>query len=292
MAGKLPPKTENPVPEIESELMVAATVPLEVTVTDFVTAVPTETLPNASEVALRLRAGVAAFSCIAKLFDEEFALTATVAVCAVLTEATFAVNDVVDAPEATVTLVGTVTVLSLLATLTPRPPDGAAELSDTVHAVVPPPVKELLPHENALIEGANGDADPLRLIDVVMEVVPWVAVRVAVCDVVTPDTVATKLALVEPEGTDTETGTVTAPLLLARPTAMPLLGAGALKVTLQESVPAPIIDELAQLSPAREAADEADPWPCNFTAPATFACAVVIAFILSCPVESVAEPGS
>ena len=292
MAGKLPPKTANPVPEIESDWMVAATVPLEVTVTDFVTAVPTETLPKASEVALRLRAGVAAFSCIAKLCDEEFALTANVAFCAVLTEATFAVNDVVDVPEATVTLAGTVTALSLLATLTPRPPDGAAELSDTVHAVVAAPVKELLPHENALIEGANADAAPPRLIEVVFEVVPCVAVRVAVCDVVTPDTVATKLALVEPEGTDTETGTVTATLLLARSTTMPLLGAGALNVTLQGSGPAPIIDELAQLSPAREAADEADPWPCSFTAPATFAFVVVIAFILSCPVESVAEPGS
>lgn len=209
-----------------------------------------------------------------------------------LTEATVAVNVVVDVPEATVTLAGTVTALSLLATLTPRPPDGAAELSDTVHAVVAAPVKELLPHENALIEGANAAAAPPRLIDVVFEVIPCVAVRVAVCDVVTTDTVARKFALVEPEGTDTETGTVTAPLLLAKPTAMPLLGAGALNVTLQESVPAPIIDELAQLSPAREAADEADPCPCNFTAPATFAFVVVIAFILSCPVESVAEPGS
>lgn len=63
MIGNPPPETENPVPEIESELMVTATVPLEVTVTDLVTAVPTETLPNESEVALRLSAGVAAFNC-------------------------------------------------------------------------------------------------------------------------------------------------------------------------------------------------------------------------------------
>ena len=42
--------------------MVAATVPVEVTVTDFVTAVPTETLPNANELTLRLKAGAAAFS--------------------------------------------------------------------------------------------------------------------------------------------------------------------------------------------------------------------------------------
>jgi hypothetical protein len=63
--GKFPPETEKPVPEIESELMVTAAVPLEVAVTDFVTAVPTATLPNDREVELRLNAGTAAFSCSA-----------------------------------------------------------------------------------------------------------------------------------------------------------------------------------------------------------------------------------
>jgi len=65
VAGKLPPETENPAPEIESELMVTAAVPLEVTVTDLATAVPTDTLPNVTDVALRDSAGVAAFSCSA-----------------------------------------------------------------------------------------------------------------------------------------------------------------------------------------------------------------------------------
>jgi hypothetical protein len=63
VTGKLPPDTENPVPVIESELTFTGTVPLEVTVIDFVTAVPTATLPNASELLLRLSADVAAFSC-------------------------------------------------------------------------------------------------------------------------------------------------------------------------------------------------------------------------------------
>jgi hypothetical protein len=80
VAGKLPPETENPVPEIESELMVTAAVPLEVTVTDLDTAVPTDTLPNESDVALSVRVGVAAFSCNAKLCDELFSLAVTVAV--------------------------------------------------------------------------------------------------------------------------------------------------------------------------------------------------------------------
>jgi hypothetical protein len=61
VTGKFPPDTENPVPEIESEFSVTATLPFEVTVTDFVTAVPTETFPNASELVLRLIAGTAAF---------------------------------------------------------------------------------------------------------------------------------------------------------------------------------------------------------------------------------------
>jgi hypothetical protein len=65
VAGKVAPETEKPVPETESELMVTAIVPLEVAVTDFVTAVPTATLPNDREVALRLNVGTAAFSCTA-----------------------------------------------------------------------------------------------------------------------------------------------------------------------------------------------------------------------------------
>ena len=58
MTGKLPPETVKPAPEIESALMETAVLPLEVTVTDFVTAVPTETFPKASEVELRLSEGV------------------------------------------------------------------------------------------------------------------------------------------------------------------------------------------------------------------------------------------
>ena len=80
MAGKLPPVTENPVPEIASALMVTAAVPLEVSVTDFVTAVPTATFPNANEVALAVRDAVVALSFTAKLFDEPFAFADKVAV--------------------------------------------------------------------------------------------------------------------------------------------------------------------------------------------------------------------
>ena len=231
MTGKFPPETVKPVPEIESELMVTATVPLEVRVTDLVAAVPTATLPNESEVALRLKAGVAAFSCNAKLCEELFSLAVIVAVCDVLTEFTDAVNEAVDAPGTTDTLVGTVTALLLLRSVTFKPLDGAGELRDTVQAVVAAPVNELLAQANALIDAPIADADPLRLIDVVFDILPWVAVRFTVCEVLTLETIAAKLAFVEPDCTETEAGTLMAALLLARFTMVPPLGAGALNVT-------------------------------------------------------------
>ena len=163
MAGKFSPVTENPVPEIESALMVTAVEPLEVNVTDWVTALPTETLPNDSEVALTLNAGVAALNCMAKLFEVEFVLADNVAVCALITDEIFAVNEAEDAPEATVTLTGTSTVLLLLASVTTVPLLGAAELIVTVHVVDPAPVNELFPQESALNVDATPVPVPLRL---------------------------------------------------------------------------------------------------------------------------------
>jgi hypothetical protein len=58
-----------------------------------------------------------------------------------------------------------------------------------------------------------------------------------------------KLAVVDPAATVTEAGTVTAELLLARLTAKPPLAAAGFRVTVQLSVPAPVIDPLVQLSP-------------------------------------------
>jgi hypothetical protein len=58
-----------------------------------------------------------------------------------------------------------------------------------------------------------------------------------------------KLAEVDPPATVTDAGTVTAELLLARLTANPPLAAATFSVTVQLSVPAPVIDPLLQLSP-------------------------------------------
>jgi hypothetical protein len=75
------------------------------------------------------------------------------------------------------------------------------------------------------------------------------AVRVAVAAVITAETVAVKLAVVAPAATVALAGTVTAELLLAKLTVRPPVGAAAFRDTVQLSVPAPVIDALAQLNP-------------------------------------------
>ena len=78
---------------------------------------------------------------------------------------------------------------------------------------------------------------------------PAAAVKVTVVAVLTDEYVAVKFALVAPAATVTEAGTVTAALLLARLTASPPLAAAAFSVTVQLSVPEPISDPFAQISP-------------------------------------------
>jgi hypothetical protein len=73
------------------------------------------------------------------------------------------------------------------------------------------------------------------------------AVKVTACAVLTAVTVAVKLALLAPATTVTLAGTVTALLLLARLTVNPPVAAAVFRVTVQVSVPAPVIDPLLQL---------------------------------------------
>ena len=77
-----------------------------------------------------------------------------------------------------------------------------------------------------------------------LETLPEVAVKVAVCPDATDDTVAVKPALLALAGTVTNAGNFTAELLLDRLTGMPPLVAAALKVTVQASVPDPAMDPL------------------------------------------------
>jgi hypothetical protein len=76
------------------------------------------------------------------------------------------------------------------------------------------------------------------------------AVRVADCVVDTDAMAAEKLAELAPAGTTIEAGTVTDELLLARLTENPPLAAAAFSITVQASVPAPVMDEFAQESAA------------------------------------------
>lgn len=90
----------------------------------------------------------------------------------------------------------------------------------------------------------------LRFSVKICEMPPTLAVRIAVSAELTGDTLAVKLALVAPAATVTAPGTVTNELLLARLTANPPLAAAVFSVTVQLSVPDPLIDPLVQLSPA------------------------------------------
>lgn len=68
-AGNAAPGRVNPAPVIVAPLIVTGTVPVEVKVTDCVAGVLTTTSPNATLVALMLRARIAAFSCRVKVLS-------------------------------------------------------------------------------------------------------------------------------------------------------------------------------------------------------------------------------
>jgi len=104
-----------------------------------------------------------------------------------------------------------------------------------------------LPKARLLVLTVNVGVDAPSCRAKVLDVPPEVAVRVAVAAVLTAVTVAEKLAVVAPADTVTEAGTVTALLLLASVTACPPVGAAELSVTVQLSVPAPVMDELEQV---------------------------------------------
>jgi hypothetical protein len=78
------------------------------------------------------------------------------------------------------------------------------------------------------------------------ETLAALAVSVTVCVDPTGDTVAVNPALVALAGTITVAGTVTAALLLDRLTFIPFFGAAARSVTVQASVPEPVMDALLQ----------------------------------------------
>ena len=71
--GKVVPDTEKPVPVTMTAVTFTAVVPVDVSVTDFVAAVFSFTVPNDSLEALMLSVEIAAFNCRATLFETPLA---------------------------------------------------------------------------------------------------------------------------------------------------------------------------------------------------------------------------
>ena len=111
----------------------------------------------------------------------------------------------------------------------------------------------MLPNERLLVLRVIAGTDALNCRPKLVEMPTAVAVRFTVCAEVTAETVAVKPVLVAFAGIVTEAGTVTAELLLARLTVIPLLGAVPFSETVQESDPAPVIEELVHKIPLRVA---------------------------------------
>ena len=91
------------------------------------------------------------------------------------------------------------------------------------------------------------------------EAVPALAVIVTACAVVTEATVAVNVALVALARTVTEAGTVTAALLLDKLTLNPPAGAAEVNVTVQLSLPEPVMEEVLQVNPLKVALTVATP---------------------------------
>jgi hypothetical protein len=188
--GKVAPEIAKPLPETDAALMISGTLPDEVRVSDCVVAVFSWVVPKLRDAELRVRAGVAAFSCRAVLADAPFAVAVMVTLCAVGTATAVAVKGAVVAPAGTVIESGTATALLLLERLTVSPLPGARADSVTVQLSVAAPVSEPVAHATVL--GTTGSCPvPLRPI---VAVPPVVALLVMVsAPVAAPAVVGSKV---------------------------------------------------------------------------------------------------
>lgn len=78
VAGKDPPATEKPDPDMLAELIVSAAVPLDVRVRDFVEDDPSATAPKSREVTLRSSVGLTEYSVKEYVFVTEAAVAVSV----------------------------------------------------------------------------------------------------------------------------------------------------------------------------------------------------------------------
>jgi hypothetical protein len=214
--GRLAPRIENPAPEIEAEEIVIAVVPTAVSVTEFVTAVPTATFPKDMLPGPTLSVPGPTWSWTLNETEAPLAVALSVATWAVVIGFISAVKLAVVAPAATVMVEGTVICEVLLDKAMVRGVEGA-ELSTIVQGFVPAwgPVKTLSAQERLRSVTPVCDCPAgEREIEYWLAMPPDCAVIVAVCGAVTVLTVALNAAVLAPCFTVTLPGTVTAGLLL------------------------------------------------------------------------------
>ena len=150
--GVLMPEAENPAPLTETPLIVAATVPDDVNVTDWLAAVLSSSVPNATFVVLKLSPAVAEFNCSTTLFELVPTVAVRVAACAEFTDDTTAANPALHDPVGGETEAGTVTALLLLARSTVSGPVVCA-VKVTVHQSELFPVRDVLVQEKPSTPG-------------------------------------------------------------------------------------------------------------------------------------------
>ena len=151
----------KPLPVSVAALTVTGAVPVEVKVTECVTAVFTVILPNVRLVVLMLSVGTAAFNCRTTLLETPPSLASNVTVSGFVTHDTIAVKLALVAFAGTVTVAGTFTAVPLLDRFTLNPPLGAAALNVTVQTSVADPVIDPLLQESPLSAAAAASPVPL-----------------------------------------------------------------------------------------------------------------------------------
>jgi len=232
----------------EGSLLLSITaVPPEGAAAESVT-VPSEEFPPATEVGLSTKlttVGEGTTTSVAVCIMA-FIVAVIVAVTCIATTDVMAVKVVLLVPAGTVTLAGTVTAGSLLASATVLPPGGAGPESVTV------PMDGWPPSTGEALNTTLLTVNPLAgfTVSVAVCVPPSVAVMVAVWVEVTAKVVMLKIPRVEPEGTVTDAGTVTAPgLLLVSGTTVPPCGAKLFMLNCPVEVSPPVVAAGFNVSP-------------------------------------------
>lgn len=183
VSGKPIGDSEKPLPVTVMEFTVTAEVPLDVNVRICVTGVFSTTLPNEILVELTVNTAAPAFNRRESVREVLPVVAVRVTDCAVVTEATLAVNTALVAVAGTMTEPGTVTELLLLASATLMPPLGAAPDKVTVQESARVPVMEVLEQVSPLTVGVTELPVPLRFtvaVEAVFEMVNCPVTEVAV----------------------------------------------------------------------------------------------------------------